>query len=789
MANNPYYMSDLSRTFNIKEEAFKYLRKWPWFVATSAVFVVIAFFYLKYSPVIYETYAKIKILDETSKGLELPKDLSSLFESSKVNLENDIEILKSYRLLHRVVEKLNLDVNYYEEGTIKKMELWETPFKVKPKDSLQYESLKGASFQFLIQSNHIEISDIFDEKWHVSGKIYDRTALPFHVIINDTALFYRHSGKNYTVSFHSSDIIAKNLANNLKVSHVGKMSDILKLNLRGENKKKSEAIINEIINQFNLDGIADRQLVSQRTIDFVDARFEFLTEELDSIEEGKKRYKRKNNLSDIKLDTEYKLLDRSNSNKEVIEQETQLELARLLKETLNKPEDDSLLPANIGIDNVRINTLITEYNTLLLSRRKMRISAGENNPLVSNMTDKLNQLKVNIFNSVLALEEQYQRTLKRINRNNQRTKFVFSEIPKKEKFLRSIERQQMIKEALYILLLEKREEAAINLSVTSPSIKIVDYAITDHKPISPKSRSTYLTALFFGLLLPFGVIYIILLLDTKVHTKSDIEQQTRAIAPVIGEVPFIKHKNLISGYGEQSVLAESFRILRTNITHNLGQREKEGGKLIYVTSTIKGEGKTFTALNLALTYASYNKNVLLVGADFRNPKIHGYLNLDRQVIRGLSNYLDDPSLCLEDLYVDYNLNNMPFKILFSGPIPPNVSSLISNGNYEKFIENAKKEFDYVIVDTAPTILVADTLLISCHADYTVYLVRSDFTEKRLLGFSRELLEEEKLGKTGYVINGINPNQSYGYSYNYGYNYGYSMDEQRKKWFKRLFHKS
>ena len=788
MANKPYYLSDLSSTFNIKEEAFKYLRKWPWFIVTSVVFIAIAFFYLKYSPVVYETSGKVKILDETSKGFELPKDLSSLFEGTKVNLENDIEVFKSYRLLYKVVEELDLDVKYYEEGRIKSVEAWNTPFKVTYKDSLQAQVLQGKIYNFLILEDQIQISDASEQQWLVKNNLSQDDTLPFIVSINDPEIFIKHQGKSYSVSFHSKSAVAKSLSKRITVSQVGKMSEILQLNIKGENKNKSEAIINETMRQFNLDGIRDRQLVSQRTIDFVDDRFEFLTEELDSIEEDKKGYKQRNSLSDIKLDTEYTLVDKINSGREVIKHETQLELAILLRESLQKEEDD-LLPSNIGIDNIGINTLIGEYNMLLLDRKKMRISAGENNPYVANMTSKLKHLKQNILTSVTAFEKQCQGALDRIAKDNKKTRGMFSQIPKKEKFLRSIERQQIIKETLYIMLLEKREEAAINLAVTSPSIKIVDYAITEGKPISPKHRNTYLVAFFFALILPLAVMYIIFLLDTKVHSKLDIEQQTDNVAPVIGEIPFIKHKNLISGYNDQSVLAESFRILRTNINHTLVENKREGAKMIYVTSTIKGEGKTFSALNLALTYASYNKKVLVVGADFRNPKIHGYLNIDRRTTKGLSDYLNDPTLNINDLYVNFDLNSIELQILFSGPIPPNPSSLISNGNYEKFIEQAKKEFDYIIVDTAPTILVADTLLMNHHADYTVYVVRSEFTEKRLLGFSKELLEEGKLGKTGYMINGISSKQSYGYNYNYGYNYGYNDEEPKKTFFQKLFRKA
>ena len=789
MAQKPYYLTDINKTFNIKEEAFKYIRKWPWFIVTSFVFIVAAYFYLKYSPVVYETTGKIKVLDESSKGMELPKDLSSLFEGTKVNLENEIEVLKSYRLLYKVVEELELDIRYYEEGRIKRMELWHPPFKVNYLDSLSAEKLKGSTYNLMVQRHRITITDVNGKEWYYD-KDEGNDHMPFDLQIINSDFYRRHEGKTFSIGFSSKVNLAKGLSNSIGVSQVGKMSEILSLKLLGENKDRSEAIINETIRQFNLDGIHDRQLVSQRTIDFVDDRFQFLTEELDSIEKDKQSYKQNNSLSDIKLDTEYTLVDKVNTGREVIVHETQLELASLLIETLEQPGDGNLLPANIGIDNIGINTLISEYNNLILDRKKMRVSAGENNPYVQNMTTKLEELKGNIFTSVKAYEKQAEKALSRIEKDNRRTKGMFSQIPKKEKFLRAIERQQTIKETLYILLLEKREEAAINLAVTSPSVKVVDYALTSDLPISPKTRNIYLMALFFGILLPLAAMYVIFLLDTKVHSKIDIEHLTDNAAPVLGEIPLIRGQQLVRGYNDKSVLAESFRILKTNLNHTFEKRTDRQSKIIYVTSTIKGEGKTFSALNLALTYASYHRNVLLVGADFRNPKLHTSLGVERKEIPGLSDYLDDPSIYIDSLIQTFDIKGLSMDVLFSGPIPPNPSSLVMNGNYETFIDSVKKKYDIIIVDTAPTILVADTLLISKYADATLYVVRSEFTEKRLLPFSKELIEENKLPHVGYLINGVNSKQSYGYNYNYGYNYGYNDEEPSKpSWKSKVFKKS
>ncbi|NMH87641.1 polysaccharide biosynthesis tyrosine autokinase [Flavivirga algicola] len=789
MAKTPYYLSNDKDTFNIKEEFKKYARNWLWFVVTIFLFLLIAFFYLKYATVNYETVGKVKILDDSSKAIELPGDISSLFESSKVNLENEIEVIKSHLLLERVTKSLNLNVTYFEEGNIKSKELWNTPFKVFAIDSIN-KLPENKNYTIQIVSDGYNILESETKAWQLNEHDIDSAYrdLPFLIKSVSPSLIKRHLGKTYTVKFSSIRKATIWLSSSLKVSQIGKNSDILSLSIIGDSNLKSEMIINEVINQFNLDGILDRQLVSQRTIDFVDDRFAYLTKELDSIENGKRGFKQKNSLSDIRLDTEYTIVNKTNTFNEVLRLETQLEIATLLKETLNDQETFGLLPANIGLENAGINGLINDYNVEANYRNKVIHNAGINNPIIQSLETKLTRLKANILKSVIAYEKQTGTALKRARRVNNKTKGLFSGIPQKEKILRSIERQQTIKETLYILLLEKREEAAINLAITSPSIKVVDYAITKPKPVSPKKSNTYFVALSLGLIIPFIFFYIIFFIDSKVHTKEDILAKNGSI-PITGEIPFSKEIKLIKGTYDRSILSEAYRVLRTNIDHLLkghGLVEQDGlGKVVYITSTIKGEGKTFTAANLALSYLGLNKKVLLIGADFRNPQIHHCFNLSR-TDAGLSNYLNEETLNYEDLVINLKVKDTRLDILLSGNVPPSPAALLSNSRFEKLLDKLKREYDYIVVDTAPTILVTDTMLIAPYANTTLYVVRSRFTDKKLLSYSNELIETNKLVNVSYLINGLIPSRLYGYNYNYGYNYGYNDNSPKKRWKLKIF---
>jgi tyrosine-protein kinase Etk/Wzc len=759
---------------NIKEILLKYIYYWKWFVLGAVISLFAAYSYLRYSPVIYQTTAKIKILDNSKGGMKLPSDVTALFSNSKVNIDNEIEVIKSHRLLSRVALALDLTTTYYSEGKVKSSELWKNkPFKViwlDAKDSANSRNFVGV-FELESKGFKLVSEDNVSEKLYPYGQKNSINGQQFMLVLDDDFSLINAGSNKYKVIRTPLQNVVESLSNGLLLASTGKMSEVLSMTLTGENQDKSEAVIDAVIDEFNRDGVADRQLISQRTIDFVNERFVYLSSELDSIENQKQIYKKDNKLSYLQEDARITVTKKSLTEGQYYSLETQIALAKLLEDTLKKDSAYEMLPSNIGIDNENINSLITDYNKAVLERSKLLLSAGLKNPMVVEFSDKLVELKQNILYSIRVLQKQLSVSITNIKSLNQDNTNVFSSIPGKEKILRSIERQQNIKETLYLFLLQKREEAAVTKAITTPSIKIVDYALTNLNPIAPKRSAIFFAALLIGLLIPFAIVYILFLLDTKIHSKLDFERLAPDI-PIVGEIPFIDEDKRIISMNDRSVLAESFRILRTNINYLMPIKKEGECPVIFTTSSIKGEGKTFVSLNLALTLASMDKKVLLIGADLRNPQLHKYLQINKNRI-GLSNYLYDSTTDWKNLINEKVFNNEFLSIIFAGSVPPNPAELLSNGKFEELLKILKKQYDYIVVDTAPTILVTDTLLISQLADITVYVSRADFTDKKLLTYSKGLKDQGKMMNMAYIINNVGGEKGYGYGYGYKYSYGYS----------------
>ncbi len=757
----------------IKYEVKKYLRYWLWFVIGIIIALSLAFIYLRYTTSIYSSSAKIQILNK-DKGIEMPSS-AFIFNKSTINLENEIEVVKSSRISERVVGNLDLTMTYYEVGNLRTTEIDEFPFNVL-KTIINDSITSYQSFKIVIKDNGFEVYSGESEKGTIfpNYSSYNVTHdFPFEVEAASLNSIKQSKGKTFILTFTPVTVAARNLKNNLNVSPYGKTSDLLQLNFTSKSKLKAERVLNEVLSVYNKDGISDRQEVSKRTILFIDDRFNLLAGELDSIEGNKRDYKQDNNFFDIGSDAQLGISQRTLSENEVFAIEGQILLSNMLTESLNiKSNKYELLPANIGISSVNTNELISTYNALIFERDNYLTSGGENNPIVQTLSEKLEELAKNINVSLTTYKAQLQASKSQLDKRNDKFSSQVSTIPAKEKMMRSIDRQQTIKESLYLFLLQKREEAGINLAITEPSIKVVEYALASNTPISPNSTNVYLMALVGGLLIPFGVLYLTMMLDTKVKDKKDVELRVPNI-PVLAELPQIKGDSLLFlEPSDRSPQAEAFRILSANVNYVLPGNSKKG-KVIYVTSTIKGEGKTYTGLNLSLSLSSINKKVLLIGSDLRNPQIHRYTQpeMDKNA-PGLSNYLHDETFDWRKALVKGFPKHPDHDILLSGAIPPNPAHLLTNGRFEQLLQDAKEVYDYIIVDTAPTILVTDTLLISEFADVTLYVVRADVTEKNLLDYSKNLMHTGRLKNMAYVINSVGASRAYGYSYNYGYGYGY-----------------
>ena len=764
---------DDEEKFAIKGILIKYLRYWPWFLGCLLLSIFSGFLYMRYSAVNYRSEAKIKIIDESKRTDLVSQESANIWGISTINLENEMEVLKSYRLLNQVVEELNLDVSYYYVGFFKTSEKWNAPFIVK-KFASEQEQLYPLSYTVEFTPTGFEIEDSNGADFKVGFKSENNSApgLPFSIELLDNITLSKYSNVTYKVVINPRKNAVMQLSNRLSVQPSNRKSDILSLSLTGESIKRSEAILNAVIQRFNNDAIADVQAISKRTLDFIDERFLYLSGELDSIELGKAGFKRDQNLAYIEEDATSILKKKSEAEGEAFRLETQISLSRSLRQSVARQANYGLLPADIGLENTSINSLVKNYNELARERTKLLSSVQEGHPSVQSLNTQLKKGKENVLKTIDVNQRQLQISLSQLNEQKDLASEMFSRLPENEKMLRGIERQQSIKEKLFLLLLQKREEAAINNAVTAPSFKVVDYAKTSLDPVSPKKVFVYPLALALGLLIPFSILFLKFSLDTKVQERSDLERLNPSI-PIMAEIPFLGKEGDFKESGARSILAESFRILSTNITFQLPKNDySEAGKVIYVASAIKGEGKTTVALNLSLAYASLNKKVLLVGADLRNPQLHAYFGIDKSTT-GLSDFLFAPEVNWENCIHRGYGKNPNHNVCFSGTMPSNPPELLAGKNFKKFIERAKKEFDYVIVDTAPTILVTDTLLISDYADLVLFIVRLGFTDKRLIEFSKNLKKSNKLAHIAYVLNDVGLDRTK--DYNYGYGYGYSFD--------------
>lgn len=763
----------------LKQMLSKYLGYWPWFLITIIIALFAVFTYLRYADVVYKSEAKVKLLlDKESSNFTL--DVTKLFNKSNINLENEIALFKSVHLSEQVVKNLKLNVEYYYNSTVRSKQIYNAPFVVSYDNNIT--NLKDAlQYTIKVTPTGYNILDVLSgQKFEITGYTSNQKIAHLPISIKPAlgANITKNIDKSYNVVLKPLNKTALELSNAFEVDAEGKDSDILSISLEGTNGPQSEAIINNLIHVFEADGITDKQEVSRRTINFVDDRFVYLRKELDSIESSKKEYKRSNNLSFIQEDAGSSILQKTAKEQASFDIESQLLLADLLRKSIESQKAFELLPADIGIQNPTINQLVADYNTAVLSYQKLQTSAGTNNPSLQLLVSTLVSLKSNIINSVKGFKQQLQTTLVQSESAQKAADGSFASIPEKEKVLRSIERQQNLKESLYLLLLQKREEASINLAVTVANTKIIDYAITDIYPVSPQRSKIVLIALFLGMVFPFTILFVIFKLDNKIYSAADVENIAANI-PVLVELPTLKEDK-----DSQVQNTEAFRTLANNINFITPYTEDKKGSVIFVTSSIKGEGKTFVSYNLATAYSQLDKKVIIIGVDFRNPQLHRNLEDVSKDSQGLSNYLHDNTIQWKDLLRSNGEGEFPFDLLLSGIIPPNPTLLLSNPRFATFIEEVKAAYDIVIFDTPPTLLVSDTLIISKYAETTLFVLRSGVTEKTLISYSKKLFKDKKIINMGYVLNDIDFSSSYGYGYNYGYGYGYGRETEKKSWFQK-----
>ncbi|MFD0976346.1 GumC family protein [Salinimicrobium gaetbulicola] len=766
---------------NLQEELQKHLRYWPWFLACILTALAICFVLLKFMTPVYPTTATILIKEgekNPASGIEAFTELGLLGGMNTNSIENEIGILRSYRLMESVIKELNLHVRYFESGLFQNRELYSNSpvtaqvLNINKSKFSQLEEASESSFRIEFKDDRsLEVFRLSDEKRYKTG-FNEPVDLGFAMVSfrrNETVFEVQELEGPLMVSINLPEKVADIYQEKLSIQLIEKNASLIELQLQDPVREKARDILDQLVRAYNREAIEDKNILALNTADFINERLSIINEELASVETGKVEFKENNGLTDLQAESQLFMTSATENKKRQQELATQIELADAILEFMQTGSSSGLLPANLGIDENMVNEEINGYNELILERNRILKGSTEKNPVIITLNEQIDELKANIFHSLTRLRSNLKIAQDNLNRETAVIGSKIAAVPVKEMEYRNIERQQQIKESLYLFLLQKREENSLSLAATAPKAKIVDHARSSDIPVSPKPKIMFLAALILGMLVPFLVIYLKNLLNNKVRSRHDLEAHLKNF-PIIGELPKINKGNpeLIQ-QNDRSMLAEAFRILQHNLQYLLVKTtSKNNGSCIMVTSSIKGEGKTFTSFNLGITLAHSGKKVILLGADLRNPQLQRFIP-ESAGHRGISDFLVDPDLDLEEL-IRPSGQHERFDVMASGSIPPNPTELLSRPALKTLIEKLEDLYDYVIIDSAPTMPVVDSFLITGHVDLNLYVVRTNYTDRKLLDFVAHAKEEGKIENIGIILNDLDSSE-FGYGNKYGYTYG------------------
>ncbi|WP_235996522.1 GumC family protein [Robertkochia sediminum] len=537
--------------------------------------------------------------------------------------------------------------------------------------------------------------------------------------------------------------------------------------------QKAKAFVDKLVENYNLLAIERKNEITNITYDFINERITRISSELSDVDQQQEQFKVGNQITDISSEAGLILQAEEKNQEQIINLRTQLNTSQQMLIYLKNKGKFELLPSNIGVEDSNINTIINQYNDLMLQRKRLLRSSGENNPVILQINEQLFSLDQSLLNSLNAFINSIKIRINTLEANNEKLDSRITSVPGQERKSRDIRRQQEIKEAIFLYLLQKREESAIAMATASPNAEVIDPAhVNLNEPVSPNKTKTYLALIILGMGLPFGILYVSNIFDTKYSSLADLKSDVNNIN-IIAEIPGIDRNNDLKLKNDLST--ESFRHLRTNLDF-YGKSVTETGRVIFVTSSINDEGKTFVATNLAKTYALSNRRVLLVEADFRNPDVVKSFKYSKK--EGIAEYLSGKRSLKDVILQDPEFKNL--FVLTAGQAFVNPSILLDDKKVSGLFRSLRRDFEVIIVDTAPTVLVSDTMVLGVEADQTLYLVRAEYTEKEMMPHIIGLHEEKRLPNMNIVFNDVKKGQL-----RYGYRYGEVGPESWRKKLKNI----
>ena len=783
-----------------QELFFKYVIHWPWFVASVLACLIGAWVYLHFQTPVYQVSASIMIKDDKKNGGGNAADLESLglggVITSAQSIDNEIEVLRSKTILKEVINNLELYITYYDEDEFPKKELYKTsPVVVNLTPQEADELLDAALINMkLAPEGGLDVNlkiglNEYAKHFDKLPAVLPTDAGTFGFALKDSLANGNIEGQNVVRNISAVVSqpfrVAKGYQWALEIAPTSKTTSVAVVSLMNTNIQRGQDFINKLMEMYNRNTNNDKNEVAEKTKEFINERIKIIDEELGSTEDKLEAFKRNAGLTNIGSDAQLAVEGNAEYERKRVENGTQINLIRDLTKYINNPSNEyEVLPANIGLSDNGLTTQIDRYNELIFERKRLLRTSTENNPMIVNLDTSIRAMKANVqaaidgtLQGLLIVKADLDREASRFSRR-------ISDAPGQERQYVSIARQQEIKAGLYLMLLQKREENAITLAATANNAKIIDEPVAEGGPVSPKPKMIYMIALVLGVGLPVGIIFLISLTRFKIEGRADVEKLTRV--PIVGDIPVADEKqgSIAVFENQNTLMSETFRNVRTNLQFMLSH----GQKVILVTSTVSGEGKSFVSSNLAVSLSLLGKKVVIVGLDIRKPGLNKVFNIPRKE-RGITQYLSDSEKDLMEIIQPSDLSKNLY-ILPGGTVPPNPTELLARDGLEKAIEILKTNFDYVILDTAPIGMVTDTLLIGRVADLSVYVCRADYTRKAEYTLINELSNNKKLPNLCTVINGLDlQKKKYGYYYGYGkygkyygygkrYGYGYGYGEHK-----------
>jgi len=774
---------------DIRQAWVKILRNWPWILLSLVVALSLAWLYNRYAEPVYKATASILIKDEKKGGaglLENPllKELDMTGGGKLV--DNEIEILKSYDLMEEVVRKEQLFLDIKSKGNLTSRSVFakESPLiiRIANPDTIAQPLQWGIARQpngkwHLDYGAHNKDLPITRGRWYsINGLLFQITDNPAFKANADSS----NITNDYLLHINPVKITVDNYSTDLNVQPASKTATIINMELTDHNNRRAQATLNALINIYNQQALEDKNKVTNNTLEFLNGRLAIIETELRTVEGQVERFKSSNRITDVSVEAQQYMEQAKQVDIQKAEQQTQLSILESLESNLKANQDNPrLVPSGSGIAEPSLAEMIQTHNRLVLERERQAERLGPKNPIPVDLTNQIANLRASLITNIGNLKQAYRIALNDITSKDAELNARIRNIPQIQKNLVQIQRDQSVKEQLYFLLLQKREESAITLASSIPDSRSIEKSRSTGI-VSPKKVLIMAIAFLLGLIIPISVIYLINFFNNTIEDKDEVEQKCKA--PVLGEIAYVKKdiSPIVVQKGSRSIVAEQFRGIRTNISFT---KPGHSPRIILVTSHRPEEGKSFTSLNLAASYALLNKKVVVLEFDLRKPRLSAAINIHSQV--GISNYLAGNTATLDGALHEVPGFEQRFWLLPAGPIPPNPAELILGDRMKELMEELNKKFDYIIFDTPPYGLVTDSSLLANHADISIVVLRQGFTFKWVLQELNKKITDNPNQPLYTVINRVGEKNRYGNYKHYGYGYAEYFDApaKKKKWWR------